>query len=644
MQGRGGGRGRGPGGFFDDRGPPGGGWNGREGGGGFPQDGPGFGGRGPEGGYMDMHGQDRGPFMQGDRRPGMGINMGPPGGMQGGHMPHDMGMGEGMFDNQMGRGNAFMGGGGLGGPMMGPPSGPQRGPNMGTGGPGPPHGQGGPGGFYPGGGNSMYEGPMGPNGPNGPGMRQMPGFPPLGPHPHNNNSNKRPHPDSMDDREPGITGTIMGPNGPIRPSHTPQQQQQQQQLPNRPQNGMDRGMDRPPGGGMGGINAPPFHPNGAPHPPGGRAQMPPQPPQMPGMMMQQQQQPLMPMLFMQPQLQQQLQQQQAQQQAQQQQQQQPPGPANDYSQNFVDTGQRSQNYVQGAHLSERHEEYPKMQELIARKDKLVHDQSTLPTFLKADLRSLKLSTETFGTKFDTILVDPPWEEYVRRAPGMLKDPEVWAWDDIMALEIEAIAENPSVLFLWCGSGEEGLDAGRHCLKKWGFRRSEDICWIKTNSDLSRRKYLSAVNQPHSSMLVHTKEHCLMGIKGNIRRNTDAHVIHANCDTDVIVSEEPDLGSCEKPEEMYQLIEHFALGKRRLELFGEDHNIREGWVTVGKSLTHSNFNAPSYASHFRNPNGSLWVGNPFGNRIPLGAPILLPISDEIEELRPKSPINERHGRN
>lgn len=66
MQGRGGGRGRGPGGFFDDRGPPGGGWNGREGGGGFPQDGPGFSGRGPEGGFMDMHGQDRGPFMQGE--------------------------------------------------------------------------------------------------------------------------------------------------------------------------------------------------------------------------------------------------------------------------------------------------------------------------------------------------------------------------------------------------------------------------------------------------------------------------------------------------------------------------------------------------------------------------------------------------
>lgn len=34
---------------------------------------------------------------------------------------------------------------------------------------------------------------------------------------------------------------------------------------------------------------------------------------------------------------------------------------------------------------------------------------------------------------------------------------------------------------------------------------------------------------------------------------------------------------------------FAQGRRRLELFGEDHNIRPGWVTVGSSLVGSNFN-------------------------------------------------------
>lgn len=42
--------------------------------------------------------------------------------------------------------------------------------------------------------------------------------------------------------------------------------------------------------------------------------------------------------------------------------------------------------------------------------------------------------------------------------------------------------------------------------------------------------------------------------------------------------------------MYRIIEHFALGRRRLELFGEDHNIRQGWLTVGKGLSSSNFNA------------------------------------------------------
>ena len=49
------------------------------------------------------------------------------------------------------------------------------------------------------------------------------------------------------------------------------------------------------------------------------------------------------------------------------------------------------------------------------------------------------------------------------------------------------------------------------------------------------------------------------------------------------------GSTKKPEDMYRIIEHFALGKRRLELFGEDHNIRPGWLTLGKDLSYSNFN-------------------------------------------------------
>ena len=38
----------------------------------------------------------------------------------------------------------------------------------------------------------------------------------------------------------------------------------------------------------------------------------------------------------------------------------------------------------------------------------------------------------------------------------------------------------------------------------------------------------------SSPQVALQEHCLMGIKGTVRRGTDGHLIHANIDTDIIV--------------------------------------------------------------------------------------------------------------
>ena len=51
----------------------------------------------------------------------------------------------------------------------------------------------------------------------------------------------------------------------------------------------------------------------------------------------------------------------------------------------------------------------------------------------------------------------------------------------------------------------------------------------------------------------------MGIKGTVRRTTDGHLIHANIDTDIIISEETPTGSTKKPEELYRVIERFAQG-------------------------------------------------------------------------------------
>ena len=50
------------------------------------------------------------------------------------------------------------------------------------------------------------------------------------------------------------------------------------------------------------------------------------------------------------------------------------------------------------------------------------------------------------------------------------------------------------------------------------------------------------------MFSRTKEHCLMGIKGTVRRSTDGDFIHANVDIDLIIDEEPEVGSLDKPGE------------------------------------------------------------------------------------------------
>jgi hypothetical protein len=52
---------------------------------------------------------------------------------------------------------------------------------------------------------------------------------------------------------------------------------------------------------------------------------------------------------------------------------------------------------------------------------------------------------------------------------------------------------------------------------------------------------------------------------------------------------------------------------------QDHNIRPGWLTLGKDLTSSNFDKETYTSYFAGANGHL-----------------LGTTDRIEALRPKSP--------
>ena len=140
------------------------------------------------------------------------------------------------------------------------------------------------------------------------------------------------------------------------------------------------------------------------------------------------------------------------------------------------------------------------------------------------------------------------------------------------------------------------------------------------------------SQGHSKILEtkavfqRTKEHCQMGIKGTVRRSTDGDFIHANVDIDLIISEENEFGNVEKPQEIFHIIEHFCLGRRRLHLFGRDSTIRSGWLTLGPELTNSNYNENLYSSYFdTNPTTGC--------------------TERISMLRPKSPpaTNPTRGR-
>ncbi|CAD8211045.1 unnamed protein product [Paramecium octaurelia] len=304
---------------------------------------------------------------------------------------------------------------------------------------------------------------------------------------------------------------------------------------------------------------------------------------------------------------------------------------NDLCKHFLDTNERPQNSIKKYKPEERFEDYPKSKELIRLKSELIKKHNHPPNYIKADLRTFDL--QQLG-KFDVILIDPPWAEYAKRlmqANMQVKEhQQSWTLEELKQLHIDKIADIPSFIFLWCGS--EHLDDGRELFKTWGFKRCEDIVWLKTNKDHSKQNQYVAGQDYGDNLFRRVKEHCLVGLRGDVKRASDQHFIHANIDTDVIITEEEVMGSTKKPEELYEIIERFCLGRKRIELFGEIHNIRDGWLTIGSQLRDTRQMPQQYNSYFQQEQ--------FSEEKPFMGPRYLQTTIEIENLRPKSPPKEQ----
>ncbi|KAJ7353589.1 MT-A70-domain-containing protein [Mycena albidolilacea] len=295
---------------------------------------------------------------------------------------------------------------------------------------------------------------------------------------------------------------------------------------------------------------------------------------------------------------------------------------NDYSQRYVDGGEWPQNWVLGADPEHRFEEYPKQQRLLGLKRASVNSHSVAPSYLPfSALQSLH------PAKFDVILLDPPFSSS-------------FTWEHLQELPIPALAADPSFVFLWVGSGAgEGLESGREVLAKWGYRRCEDVVWVKTNTTTNRGP---GTDPPTSSLLTRTKQHCLIGIRGTVRRSTDSWFVHCNVDTDVIFWEGDPTDPTRKPPEMYTLIENFCLGTRRLEVFGHaSSSLRRGWVTAlapGQEDRLPQDGSPVYSED--GAPASRWDRDAWDTDIKTlanGGKTVVPMTPEIDALRPKSPF-------
>ncbi|GAA5939277.1 Kar4p [Sporobolomyces koalae] len=347
---------------------------------------------------------------------------------------------------------------------------------------------------------------------------------------------------------------------------------------------------------------------------------------------------------------------------------------NDHSAQYVETGRRPQNFIRNAAVETRFQEYPKLASLLAQKHALTRSPrySIPPTYLNleelgntddapdsAPKRSATAKTlaKLEPSRFDSILLTPPSSV---------------TFDELAALPLNSLAANPAFVWLWVGSGQRvfhpktgemvgtdgiGLERGRELLASWGYRRCEDIVWLKTN----KKDPEEDLTRDPASLFTPTVEHCLMGIRGTVRRSTDSWFVHCNVDTDVLVWEGDEQDTNLKPPELQTLIENFCLGTRRLHVYGSKHALRRGWLTIQSPHEETPYVPESKVQQVENEqdddgNNTVWHQRAWNKEVwettwkkkrDVGVAgginvqddkvaTLLPFVEELDALRPKSP--------
>ncbi|KAI5960149.1 IME4 [Candida pseudojiufengensis] len=190
-----------------------------------------------------------------------------------------------------------------------------------------------------------------------------------------------------------------------------------------------------------------------------------------------------------------------------------------------------------------------------------------PQWINCDINQLNFSK--LG-KFSAIISDPAWLIHQNLPYGTFGDLE------LINLKINEL-QDEGIIFLWVTA--RSLDIGRQALAKWGYEIINEVIWVKLNQ---LKRIIVTGRTGH--WLNHSKEHLLVGLKGK------PNWLNLKIDLDIIISNTRE--TSRKPDEIYDIIDRmcgpFA---RKLEIFGRQHNVRPGWLTIGNQLNGINLNEP-----------------------------------------------------
>jgi len=171
-------------------------------------------------------------------------------------------------------------------------------------------------------------------------------------------------------------------------------------------------------------------------------------------------------------------------------------------------------------------------------------------------------------RFRTILADPPWQ-FTNRTGKMAPEHRrlsryvTMMLEEIMALPVGAVADEPAHLYLWVPNAL--LPEGLAVMRAWGFSYKANVVWHKI------RKDGGSDGRGVGFYFRNVTELILFGVRGRNARTLAPGRRQVN----LLATRKRE--HSRKPDEQYELIEACSPGPY-LELFAR--GARQGWVTWG----------------------------------------------------------------